>query len=408
MCRALGLRFSGWGLLSLAGLLFAAIAELPAQPAPDMGKIHGRVINPAGVPQKDGTVSLSVDGGVTLSYNFPVSSSGDYSGQAPQGEYTVVYRAPDTPEGKIVDYVSGVEVIAGQDKTQDIDMTRQEFVSRLSPEEQSQLQALREANARSAEDSRRDASAIEADLQIVNLDFKAAENARVTAVQNVGAATDTGDDETAAEIENAKLSEIETLMRKDVSADPGEPVLWINLARAQTGLENYLDAEANFKKALDLAQKADPPLPEVVGAAEAGLGEVYARTLLVDEANAAFDAAAKADPPSAARYLRNEALIFYDARNFSAQIDAANRAIQADPNQAVLYYIKAAGLAEDARVDAETNRLVLPPGCADAFRKYLQLAPDGPHAAEVATILQRAGEEANTPGPNASGSAAQK
>ena len=73
-------------------------------------QIHGRVINPAGVPQKDGTVSLSVDGGVTLSYNFPVSSSGDYSGQAPPGEYTLVYRAPDTPEGKIVDYISGVQV----------------------------------------------------------------------------------------------------------------------------------------------------------------------------------------------------------------------------------------------------------------------------------------------------------
>lgn len=409
MCRAHRLRIFVWSLFSVGGMLFAAIAALPAQPGPDEGKIHGRVINPSGVPQKDGTVSLSVDGGVTLSYNFPVSSSGDYSGQAPPGEYTAVYRAPDTPEGKIVDYVSGVEVVAGQDTAQNIDMTRQEFVARLSPEQQSQLQALREANASSAVDARRSAFSIEADLEIVNLDFEAAENARASAVQNVRAApADAGVDETAAEIENAKLSEIETLMRKDTSADPKEPVLWINLARAQTGLENYLDAEANFKKALDLALKADPARPEVVGAAEAGLGEVYARTLMVDEANAAFDAAAKADPQNAARYLRNQALIFYDARNFSAQIDAADKAIKANPNEAILYYIKAAGLAEDARVDAETNKLVLQPGCADAFRKYLQLAPDGPHAAEVAAILKRAGEEANTPSSSASGSATQK
>jgi tetratricopeptide (TPR) repeat protein len=383
---------------------------LPAeQPAPDTGKIHGRVINPAGVPQKDGTVSLSVDGGVTLSYNFPVSSSGDYSGQAPPGEYTVVYRAPETPEGKIVDYISGVQVIAGQDTAQDVDMTRQEFVARLSPEQQSRLRALREANAASASDAKRDASSVEADLRIVNLDFQAAENARDTAVQNLGAApAGAGVDEMTAEIWNAKLAEIETLMTKDASADPTEPVLWINLARAQTGLKSYLDAEANFKKALDLALKADPPRPEVVGAAKAGLGEVYARTLMVDEANAAFDAAAKADPSNAAKYLRNQAVIFYDARNFSAQIDAADKAIQADPNQAILYYIKAAGLAEDARVDPETNKLVLPPGCADAFRKYLQLDPTGPHAAEVAKILERAGEETNIPGPTASGTAPQK
>ncbi len=394
----------------MAGLLFAVAALLPAQqPAPDTGTIHGRVINPTGMPQKDGTVSLSVDGGVTLSYNFAVSPSGDYSGQAPPGEYTIVYRAPDTPEGKIVDYISGVQVVAGQDMSQDVDMTRQEFVARLSPEQQGQLQALREANAALASDARRDTASIDADLQIVNLDFQAAENARVTAVQNLHAAPADADvDEMTAEIENAKLSEIETLMRKDASADPPEPVLWINLARAQTGLENYLDAEANFKKALDLALQADPPRPEVIAAAEAGLGEVYAHTLMVDEANAAFDAAAKADPPSAARYLRNQAVIFYDARNFSAQIDAADKAIQADPNQAILYYIKAAGLAEDARVDPETNKLILPHGCADAFRKYLQLAPNGPHAAEVATILERAGEETNTPSPTASGPAPQK
>ena len=410
MRPALRLRVSVAGFSSLVALLFGFVVSAPAQqPAVDTGKIHGRVINPAGIPQKDGTVSLSVDGGVTLSYNFPVSSSGDYSGQAPPGEYTVVYRAPDTPEGKIVDYISGVQVIAGEDTAQDVDMSRQEFVARLSPEQQNQLRALREANAASASDAKRDASSIQADLQIVTLDFQAAENARVTAAQNAAAnPNDAGVNEMAAEIVNAKLTEIETLMTRDATTDPAEPVLWIDLARAQTGLKSYLDAEDNFKRALGLAQKADPPRPEVVGAAEAGLGEVYARTLRVDEANAAFDAAAKADPPSGARYLRDQAVIFYGARNFSAQIDAADKAIHADPGQAILYYIKAAGLAEDARVDPETNKLVLPPGCADAFRKYLQLDPNGPHAATAVTILEKAGEDANTPSPAASGPAPQK
>ncbi len=396
------------GLAGLAGMLFAAVAALPAQqPAAKLGSIHGRVINPAGSPQKDGTVSLSVDGGVTLSFNFPVASSGDYSGEAPPGEYTVVYRAPDTPQGKIVDYISGVQIVAGQDTAQDVDMTRREFFGRLSPEQQRQLLELREANEEAESDAKRDASSIAADLQIVNLDFAAAENARTTAAESLGAAgSDGGVDEMTAEIENAKLTEIETLMTKDASADPAEPVVWIALARAQTGLKNYLDAEDNFKKALELAQKAEPPRPEVVGAAEAGLGEVYARTLMVDEANAEFDAAATADPSNAARYLRNQALVFFQARDFSAQIDAADTAIKADPNQAVLYYIKAVGLAEDARDDYETNKLVLPAGCADAFRKYLQLEPNGPHAAQARTILEKAGEATSTSSENGSGASA--
>ena len=208
-------------------------------------------------------MSLSVDGGVTLSYNFPVSPSGDYSGQAPPGEYTVVYRAPDTPEGKIVDFISGVQVVAGQDTAQDVDMTRREFIARLSPDQQMQLQELREANAAAASDAKREPlQPSNADLQIVNLDFKAAGDARITATQNLGATATVADvDSMTAEIENAKLTEIETLMTKDASADPTEPVLWIDLARAETGLKNYLDAESNFKKALDLAQKAEPPRP---------------------------------------------------------------------------------------------------------------------------------------------------
>jgi hypothetical protein len=405
MRLALRLRLPAVAVLSaLVGLLSVAFLSAPAQqPATaTTGSVHGRVINPSGSPQKDGTVSLSVDGGVTLSYNFPVSPTGNYSGQAPPGEYTIVYRAPDTPEGKIVDYISGVVVAAGQDTAQDIDMTREEFVARLSPEQQRLLHELSEANIAAASDANRDSSAVNADLQIVSLDFQAADNARVTAAQNLGAAAGPADvDEMTSEIENAKLAEIETLMTKDASADPTESVLWIDLARAETALKNYLDAETNFKKALDLALKEDPSRPQVIAAAQAGLGEVYALTLMVDDANSAFAAAAKADPSNASRYLRNQAIIFYNARNFPAQIDAADTAIKADPNQALLYFIKAQGLAEDARVDPETDKLVLPPGCADAYRKYLELAPTGPHAAQVTAFLQRAGEFTSPPSPTA-------
>jgi tetratricopeptide (TPR) repeat protein len=410
MSSALRLRIISLACLSGFAGFFSAVPvpaqaqqlSAPAQqpPTSEVGRIHGRVINPAGVPQKDGTVSLSVDGGETLSYNFPVSPAGEFSGQAPPGEYTIVYRAPDTPAGKIVDYISGVQVVTAQDTAQDIDMTRREFIARLSPEQQQLLQELSEANIEAASGAKRSAAAIDADLQIVNLDLQAAVNARSTAAQNLGPAAAREDVESlTAEIENAKLTEIEILMTKDASADSSEPVVWIGLARAETGLRNYLDAELNFKKALYLALKEDPPRPEVVAAAQAGLGDVYARTLMVDDANAAFDAAAKADPANAAKYLRSQAIAFFNARNFDAQVDAADIAIKADPDQAILYYIKADGLSANARLDPETNKLVLPAGCADAYRKYLELDPSGPYAANASSILDRAGifERASEP-----------
>ena len=376
--------FAGAGLLALA----PALAQQP--PAADLGRIHGRVINPTGLPQNDGTVSLSTDGGVILTYTFAVSATGEYSGEAPPAEYTVVYRAPDTPEGKIVDSISGVEIVAGQDTAQDIDMTRQAFIDRLSPEQQKQLQAMREANA-AAIPANKIIVAINADLQVVNQDFLDAENARATATRSLGATTSKADiDAMTAEIANAKYSEIETLMTKDVAVDPSEPALWLHLAQAEVGLKNYLDGETNYKKALDLESKTGRPEPEIMGAANAGLGEVYARTLMVDEANAAFDAAAEADPARAASYLKNQAIVFFQEKNIPAQLNAADEAIKADPNQAILYYIKAQGLAEKATVDPKTKKILLPPDCAAAYRKYLELAPNGQFAAEVTGILQGA------------------
>ena len=58
----------------------------------------------------------------------------------------------------------------------------------------------------------------------------------------------------------------------------------------------------------------------VIGQAQAGLGEFYARTGKVPEANAAFDAAAKADPANALVNLKNQAVIFFQEGNSAAQV----------------------------------------------------------------------------------------
>jgi len=230
------------------------------------------------------------------------------------------------------------------------------------------------------------------------------ENARATAAKNLGADASWQDVElAAADIEKTKYSEIETLMSKDTVAAPEQPILWMDLAHAEIGLNELEDAENNYKKALDLVSKATKPDPILVAAAEAGLGEVYARSLMVDEANAAFEAAAKADPANAAVYLRNQAVLFYELKNAPAQADAAEEAIKADPTQAVLYFIKAQGLALNAPIDPDSNRIVLSPECEAAYRKYLELDPTGPHAADVTAILRKTGGGANTPGAGSPG-----
>ena len=111
---------------------------------------------------------------------------------------------------------------------------------------------------------------------------------------------------------------------------------------------------------------------------------------MVDEANASIAAAVKADPAHAALYLRNLAVIFFQEKNVSAQIDAADAAIKANPQDAVLYFVKAQGLSVDAPIDPDTNKIKLSPECVVAFREYLGLAPTGEYAAQVTSILQNA------------------
>ena len=61
-----------------------------------------------------------------------------------------------------------------------------------------------------------------------------------------------------------------------------------------------------------------------------------------------------------------------------------------------MYYLKGQGLVQKATVDPKTTAIVLPDGCADAYQKYLELAPTGPYAAEVQGILHQAGQKINS------------
>jgi tetratricopeptide (TPR) repeat protein len=389
------------GLTAAAGLLALALAPANAQQATPAagatGKIHGHVINPTGQPQAGGSVSLSTDGGATLKVSFPVSDTGDYSGEAPVGTYMVVYRAADTPAGKMVDSIRGVKIAAGEDTAQDVDMSRQEYLDKMSPDEKKQLEELKKTNA-DALKANSVINQLNADLKVVTQDKKDIDGANAAAVQALGATAAKADiANKAAEIKTAKYTDIESMMTKDTGLKPDEALLFINLGFGQNGLKKYDDAITSYKKALDLENASKKPRPPVIALAEAGLGEVYARTGKVPDANAAYDAAAKADPPDAALHLRNEAVIFFQENNGPAQIAAADEAIKVDPNQPILYYIKGQGLIQNATIDPKTNRIVLPPDCTAAYQKYLELAGSaGAYSAEVAGILQQAGEKVNS------------
>ncbi len=402
-----------WLGLAAAGLLALVLAPAQAQtPAANTGKIHGRVINPTGQPQGGGTVNLSTDGGVTLKYTFNVDESGNYTGEAPPGTYMVVYRAADTPAGKIVDSVRGIKIVAGEDLEQDIDMSRQEYIDKMTPEEKKALEDLKKQNAQAMQANVLIAQ-LNADLKIVNQDKKDIDNAPATAAQTLGASAPKVDvANKIVEIRTAKYTDIVSIATKDTALKPDEALLWNQLGYGQLGLAEidahagkasdasaaYDEATTAYKKAVDLETASKKPRMPVIGQAQAGLGEIYARTGKVPEANAAFDAAAKADPANGPLYLKNQAIIFFQENNAPGMSAAADDAIKQDPNPndpalAIIYYIKGQGLLQQFAASDPKNpaKIILTPDTIAAYQKYLELAPKGQFAGDVTGILQQAG-----------------
>lgn len=352
-------------LFTLAGaLLVSASMAIAQEPT---GKIHGHVTDPTGQPKGPATISLSTDGGKTAKYSFPVNASGDFTGSgiAP-GTYTMVLRLPDTPPDKLVDQINNVKVTAGQDTQQDDDMSRAEFIARLSPEQKKQVEEFKKKNA--------DVMKNNAVIKNLNADLATARQ----------------------DNKDKKYDESEALMLKDTALKPDSDLLWYELGNAQLGLKKWPDASASFKKATDLAATAKKPNPELIGGADAGMGEAAARNNKPDEAQADYDAAAKANPSRAGFYYSNETIIFSQVGNTDAQAAAADKTIAADPNNAIAYYLKGQALIGKATMDPKTNKIVLPPGCAEAYQKYLDLAPNGQFANDVKGILAQSSQTVET------------
>jgi hypothetical protein len=341
--------------LAAAILLAASIASVAQEPT---GKIHGKITDPTGVPKGVGTVGLSTDGGKTLKYSFPVSAAGDFTGDniAP-GTYTMVYRTPEMAEGKIADAIDNVKITAGADLAQDDDMSRQAYIDKLNPDQKKQVEEFKKKNAEVVKNN--------SVIKNLNADLNQARS----------------------DSHDKKYQDAETLMLKDTGLKPDSDLLWYELADAQLGLKKWDDASASFKKAVDLSTASKKPSPELIGGSYAGIAEANARNNKPEDAAAEYDLAAKANPPKAGFYYSNAAVIFSQINNADAQSAAADKAITADPKNPLPYYLKGQALIGKASVDAKTQQIVLPPGCAEAYEKYLDLAPDGQFANDVKGIL---------------------
>lgn len=228
-----------------------------------------------------------------------------------------------------------------------------------------------------------------------------------------------------------RFADSEALMLPVTRDNPNLILPWVELGLAQLGLKKYTEAENSFKMALgidpaslqrahadDFYQSADAApgtvaptatrasrnavggtvnsgenrTADIQGVCWASLGEIYADEKRFPDSATAFDSAVRAYPASAASYRHNETIAFFRAGDGEDQLAAAAQAISIDPSRADNYYFKAQALVSKATIDPNTQKMILPAGCAEAYQKYLELDPNGPYSADAKGVLTAAGQ----------------
>ena len=359
-------------------LLVALVLGLCVPPifAQATGSVKGVARNPEGKPITEGTVEwLSMETG--RKYTLKLNKKGEYFslGISP-GKYKVTLFGPD---GKQLFYMSGISV--GLDEvTQDLDLKKeQENQAKgvgLTPE---QLKAQQEAQAKAQKEN--------TTVKSLNEKLLAAKTA-----------SDAGDFDTAV-----------NTLNEATQIDANRDLLWFKLGDAyrqsapkQTDSaekqKRYQEAADAYKKAIDLkTANPDPKDTDAnvkLAAYYNNLAEANAKSGKIDDAVANYNKAAQLDPARAGQYNFNIGAVLTNAGKVDDAITAFDRVIAADPSKAEAYYWKGVNMIGKATLKGD--KMVAPDGTAEAFNKYLELAPTGTYAQPAKDMLASIGAAVET------------
>jgi len=202
-----------------------------------------------------------------------------------------------------------------------------------------------------------------------------------------------------------------SLLKAIVAADPTRWDYFEALGDAQANAGDYESAALSYEKGIQAAQQimATPTSKDSMvlqsdrDRAKAGManmligqGNAFLRLKKNDEAIAAYTKAAELSPDPATAYF-NLCVAHYTTKKTEGALEACDKAIAADPSKADAYLIKGSLLIARSTTD-KTGKVQAPPGTAEALKKYLELAPNGPHANDVKQMLEYIGVKVDAPG----------
>ncbi len=179
--------------------------------------------------------------------------------------------------------------------------------------------------------------------------------------------------------------------------DPNQHVVWGNMAdsyAARAATETGEASTADYTKAAESYQKAIVIKPDDA-AYHNNYALVLAKNKKFEEAQSELTKAAQLDPQQAGKYYFNLGAVYVNTGQNDPATDAFKKAIELDPMYSEAYYQLGLTLFAKATTTAD-GKIVPPAGTAEAFQKYLELAPTGPNVDSAKAMLEAMGSKVET------------
>jgi tetratricopeptide (TPR) repeat protein len=203
-----------------------------------------------------------------------------------------------------------------------------------------------------------------------------------------------------------------TTLTEATQMDANRDIIWAQLGDANRGsalkqtdaaerTKRFQESITDYNKAIEIKQKAidaasakKPEDAKQLAAYYNNLGEALGRSGKGDEAVKAYTQAATLNPEGAAGYYYNAGAVLTNVGKVDDAILAFDKCIAADPTRADAYYQK--GVDMIGKATLQGDKMVAPPGTAEAFNKYLELQPTGPYADVAKQMLASIGASVET------------
>jgi len=181
------------------------------------------------------------------------------------------------------------------------------------------------------------------------------------------------------------VTEFEAAKQAAEEKDPNMHVVMYNLGQAYDVSGRYDEASAAYTKAVEL--KADiAGYYQALGTAQARAGKVAEAIGTCDKAAALPAAAAAPDAAGVtAACYSNVGIILQNTAKMKESIEPLKKATAVSPNNADNWYFLGNALlsAMDYKMEGGEMKMTPQPGTAEAFQKYLELAPEGRFAEQA-------------------------